>query len=86
MSIEVEAPDMLTFGAARQLFRPPLGGGPENARDYYAVTADGQRFLVDGAVEDGQRGAITILVNWTAATSASASLPAPTAWASRVLR
>jgi Tol biopolymer transport system component/DNA-binding winged helix-turn-helix (wHTH) protein len=85
MSIEVEATDTLSFGAARKLFRPPLGGGPENARDYYAVTADGQRFLVDGAVEDGQRGAITILVNWTAATSASASLP-PSAWTSRVLR
>ena len=85
ISIEVAATDTLSFGVARKLFRPPIGG-PENARDYYAVTADGQRFLVDGAIEDGQRGAITILVNWTAATSASASLPAPSAWMSRVLR
>ncbi len=33
------------FGSPRRLFRAPVAGGPDDARDYYAAAADGGRFL-----------------------------------------
>ena len=32
----------------------------------YAVTMDGQRFLVNTVVEQPARAALTVIVNWTA--------------------
>jgi len=54
------------FGSPRRLFRAPVTGGPDSARDNYAAAADGDRFLVDGAVVDVSEAAITVLVNWPA--------------------
>jgi hypothetical protein len=53
---------MLEVGAAQPLFeiRP---GGPGNT---YDVTADGQRFLVNTAVEQQITLPITLVLNWTA--------------------
>jgi serine/threonine-protein kinase len=61
------------FGVPRRLFRAPVAGGPDGARDYYAAAADGNRFLLDGAFRDGGDSAITVVVNWPAETE-SASL------------
>jgi eukaryotic-like serine/threonine-protein kinase len=58
------------FGKPRRLFRAPIAGGPDNARDYYAATADGGKFLVDGAVGDVKDGAITVVVHWPAESNA----------------
>jgi Tol biopolymer transport system component len=54
--------DTLEVGAAQPLFeiRP---GGPGNT---YDVTADGQRFLVNTAVEQQITSPITLVLNWTA--------------------
>jgi Tol biopolymer transport system component len=54
--------DTLEVGAAQSLFevRP---GGPGNI---YDVTADGQRFLVNVAVEQQITSPITLVLNWTA--------------------
>ena len=62
------------FGAPRHLFRAPVAGGPDGARDYYAAAADGGRFLLDGAFRDGGDSAITVVVNWRAETE-NAPLP-----------
>jgi DNA-binding winged helix-turn-helix (wHTH) protein/Tol biopolymer transport system component len=56
------------FGAPRRLFRAPVAGGPDDARDYYAADADGGRFLLDGAFGEGTDSPITVVVNWPAAT------------------
>ena len=54
--------ETLEVGAARPLFevRP---GGPGN---FYDVTADGQRFLVNMAVEQQTSAPLTLVQNWTA--------------------
>lgn len=76
MSVEVNArADVLTFGAPRALFRPAIAGSPADARDHYAATADGRKFLVDGAAQTGNDAAITVIVNW----AAGAVEPPPTA-------
>lgn len=70
MSVAVSGLDSLTLTAPRALFRPPLGGGPNDARDHYAVSADGSRFLVDGAAATAARAPITVMINWPGAAAA----------------
>jgi hypothetical protein len=41
-------------------------GGIDTPGDYYAVTADGQRFLLNNLVEEAGHTPITVVVNWTA--------------------
>jgi DNA-binding winged helix-turn-helix (wHTH) protein/Tol biopolymer transport system component len=65
MSVEVDAEDRIAFGAPRKLFRPSIAGDPADARDHYVATADGTKFLVDGAVRDGNDAVITVMVNWS---------------------
>ena len=50
-------------GVVKPLFdaRPTTGG-----RFPYAVTADGQRFLINTATEQAASAPITVVVNWTA--------------------
>jgi Tol biopolymer transport system component len=47
MAANVADAEPLSIDAPRALFRPPIGGGPADAREFYAVAADGQRFLID---------------------------------------
>ena len=61
------------FGPPRRLFRAPVAGGPDGARDYYAAAADGGRFLLDSAFNDGGDSTITVVVNWRAENDAAAS-------------
>ena len=41
-------------------------GGIDTPGDYYAVTSDGQRFLLNNLVEEAAHTPITVVVNWTA--------------------
>jgi eukaryotic-like serine/threonine-protein kinase len=66
MTVAVTGDDRLSFGASRRLFRTLLRSGPSSARESYAVTADGQSFLVDGRDDDRPVSPITIMRNWTA--------------------
>lgn len=54
-----------TPGAPVKLFRPAVAGDPADARDYFAVAAGGERFLVDN--DEGRNGSqgISVIVNWT---------------------
>ena len=61
--------DQATFtaGTPRALFDVEV---PEATAPYptdYAVTADGQRFLVNTVVDQPTRPALTVILNWTAA-------------------
>jgi DNA-binding winged helix-turn-helix (wHTH) protein/Tol biopolymer transport system component len=76
MAVELAPGHEVTFGTPTELFRLPIAGGPMDARDHYAASADGQRFLVDGAAESEHRAPITLLINWTALASDGAPGPA----------
>ena len=41
-------------------------GGIDTPGDYYAVTADGQRFILNNLVEEAAHTPITVVLNWTA--------------------
>jgi DNA-binding winged helix-turn-helix (wHTH) protein/Tol biopolymer transport system component len=69
VAVPIERGEGLTFGTPRRLFRAPVARGPDGARDNYAATPDGGRFLVDGAMGDGGDSAITVVVNWPVETS-----------------
>ena len=60
----------LTVGTPAVLFRAaPFSGFTSNARIEYAVSADGERFLVNRATEGSTTTPITVVANWTAALS-----------------
>jgi DNA-binding winged helix-turn-helix (wHTH) protein/Tol biopolymer transport system component len=65
MAVDVTLGDSLTVGRAHALFRAPVSGALNTYRSHYAVTPDGQRFLVDTVNAQSSREAITIFVNWT---------------------
>jgi DNA-binding winged helix-turn-helix (wHTH) protein/Tol biopolymer transport system component len=69
VAVEVSESESRLLGPPRVLFRPSLGGGPGDARDHYAVTAGGTRFLFDSADSAANRGPITVMVNWPGATA-----------------
>jgi dipeptidyl aminopeptidase/acylaminoacyl peptidase len=72
MAVDVSGEaESIGFGTARRLFRAPVAGGPEDARDYYAAAADGSRFLIDGALHSTDGTSITLVVNWADAVGAS---------------
>jgi hypothetical protein len=64
MAVPVESSAQLAFGAPRRLFRAPVAGDPDDARDHYAASGDGTRFLVDSTVGKGDDSTITIVVDW----------------------
>jgi DNA-binding winged helix-turn-helix (wHTH) protein/Tol biopolymer transport system component len=65
MSVDLPQGNPLHARTARRLFRSSAAGDPGNARDYFAVNADGTRFLVDGTVSENDGRAITVMVNWS---------------------
>jgi serine/threonine-protein kinase len=69
MAVEIDAQDTIAFGVPRRLFRSSASGDPGDAREHYAASADGTRFLIDGAVRDGNDAPITVMVNWWDQTS-----------------
>jgi serine/threonine protein kinase/Tol biopolymer transport system component len=63
MAAEVDGTgSMLEVGAVRALFEIRVGGPAY----VYDATADGQRFLVNTAVEQKESAPITLVINWTA--------------------
>ena len=55
----------IDVGAPQPLFVTAVGGAVQAARpQFYAVAADGQRFLMNTLVDDGETSAITIVLNW----------------------
>jgi eukaryotic-like serine/threonine-protein kinase len=66
MAVEVKG-DGSTFeaGVPKSLFEPRIPG-PGAFRNSYAVTADGQRFLVITVLEEMTPQPITVVMNWTA--------------------
>ena len=63
MSVEVRPGARLDLGTPRPLFTTRLR--PNTSLDQYAVTADGQRFIVMEPPTDAPLDAMTIVTNWT---------------------
>ena len=69
MAVPVNVPDNgnagLKPGPPVKLFRPSVAGDPADARDYFAVDASGDRFLIDNAEGKNSGQGISVIVNWT---------------------
>jgi hypothetical protein len=68
MAVEVKTAPAFEVGVPKPLFDARVFGGAGSATYRYAVSLDGQRFLVDSfaQVEEG-RAPITVVLNWLAA-------------------
>ena len=66
MAVDVNRGATLQMARPKPLFRAPVLGSLSDYRNYYAVTADGKRFLIDSVAADSSQEPITVLVNWTA--------------------
>jgi hypothetical protein len=66
MSVTIPEGDAFAAGVPKTLFqtRVPLTGNPY--RTNYAVSRDGQRFLVNTSSDEGLSSPLTIVLNWTA--------------------
>jgi Tol biopolymer transport system component len=67
MSVDVRAAGA-TFevSTAKALFEAPVDAVTAAVTNRYDVSADGQRFLINAAVENTTSAPITVVVNWTA--------------------
>jgi len=65
MSVEVKWGAGFEAGVPKALFEAPIPAG-QLTRYHYAVTADGQRFLIITPVGDAALQPLTVVVNWTA--------------------
>jgi eukaryotic-like serine/threonine-protein kinase len=68
MSVDVNPRETWQAGRPHALFRTSI---PQTAepRNRYAVTADGQRFVIDSISDMDRQEPITVLVNWPAAVN-----------------
>jgi hypothetical protein len=69
MAAAVDGSSSVVVGAVRELFNPRMrtvGFGGSTAFNY-AVSRDGQRFLVNATEEGEVEAPITLLVNWAEA-------------------
>ena len=64
MAVDVSANGTLQVGRSRPLFRPALLGALTDYRNLYAVTRDGNRFLMKSIAAGGYQEPITVLVHW----------------------
>lgn len=66
MAVKVNADSStFRFGVIKALFETGVTG-LTNARNHYAVTADGQRFLINTIFEQATYSPITVVLNWNA--------------------
>jgi Tol biopolymer transport system component len=66
MAVDVSpAGRTLKIGRPVPLFRPPVSGSLNAYRSHYAVTSDGQRFVIDAIDIERSQESITIISNWT---------------------
>jgi dipeptidyl aminopeptidase/acylaminoacyl peptidase len=87
VAVAADTADTISFGAPRRMFRAPVAGDPDDARDHYAASADGVKFLVDSAVDNSDGTAITVIVNWAGETGdRSRERAMPAELVSRLLR
>jgi hypothetical protein len=64
MAVDVrESGAGVELGAPHQLFQANAVGGPAGP---YSVSADGQKFLINGTPAEGAREPLTLVTNWTA--------------------
>ena len=63
MAVDIRLAPTFDAGAPRALFRTSIPADIITYRNHFAVTGDGQRFVVDSA---GTREPITVVVNWNA--------------------
>ena len=67
MSVSVKADSVLELGAPAALFDIHVpASSPVPSRQYYDVTPDGQRFLIDTLVQEASSSPITVVLNWAA--------------------
>ena len=64
MSVTVQPGLTTEFGVPAILFQTPIAG-PNLGLDHYAVTRDGQRFLILSSTESAASQPITVVLNWT---------------------
>ena len=65
MSVEVKLGSKVETGLPHELFRSAIS---HHGLSYdYAVSPDGQRFLISNAVDVNEVAPMTIVLNWTAA-------------------
>jgi len=71
MAVTVTAENAFESGAPRTLFKTRIAGVDSLIRNLnmtnYAVTGDGQRFLITSAIVDNPASSMTVLSNWPAA-------------------
>jgi Tol biopolymer transport system component len=65
VSVDTDAP-AFTAGAPRPLFEVRMPEPTAPYPNHYALTGDGQRFLVNTVVEQPTQPALTVILNWTA--------------------
>jgi hypothetical protein len=65
MAVAVSDAPIPGFGRPTPLFRAPVSGDLNAYRSHYAVSADGDRFLIDTLDASTNREPITLLVNWS---------------------
>jgi Tol biopolymer transport system component len=66
MTVPIDATAQFEAGAAQALFRTGVAAATF-FRHHYAVTKDGQRFLVNAPSQQSGGAKLTVVVNWTAA-------------------
>jgi dipeptidyl aminopeptidase/acylaminoacyl peptidase len=64
MAVAVNATSTFETAAPAPLFKTQVSG--YSAPNRYVVTADGQRFLINGPAEEVSKTPITVVLNWTA--------------------
>jgi hypothetical protein len=65
MVVDIRVDPSIELGVPRRLFDTKLLVDP--IRDQFAVTADGERFLIQTPVSEGSPTPITVVVNWPTA-------------------
>jgi len=65
MVVDIRVDPSIESGVPRRLFDTKLSVDP--IRDQFAVTADGERFLIQAPVSEGSPTPITVVVNWATA-------------------
>ena len=66
MAVDVKPGATFEAGVPKTLFDTRVLTVTDNFRNHYAVTADGQRFLINSNVEETNAAPISVVVNWTA--------------------
>jgi len=57
--------DQLHVSRPRVLFKAPVSGGLADYPGHYAVSADGERFLIDVVDSENTQESIAVIANWT---------------------